>query len=343
MKNGLTLVLAAVVVLAVPWSVEAEAPPQLTAGADTPVQLNFDSPKSVREIYSEIGELTGVTVHFDPRFKDSKISVEIDTASAAEAFDAIAEAAGYFWVPIEAAAIAVAEDTPQNRRELTPLVIQVFPLKYAEVRDADRLLRSLVEVRRLAPVEALGLVAVRDTADKMIVIKHLIDLIDRSPGQVDFAVDVISYRDSKKRPEAPARMVVDAYRALRSNGSFEVLGQGGLVALGQKSGSLSVMVPMADQTSARLTVEISAQSAQVDGQETATVDAAIVFGPDGALKASAELHQGETWLIPWPHPNRTRDLALAVTAITIEPPEFNPADLEPYWVGTESRIAVPRP
>ncbi|MCK5378388.1 MAG: hypothetical protein KAJ78_03245 [Acidobacteria bacterium] len=75
MKNGLTLVLAAVVVLGLSWSAEAEAPPQLTAGADTAVQLNFDSPKSAREICSEIGELTGVSIHFGSRFKDSEVSV----------------------------------------------------------------------------------------------------------------------------------------------------------------------------------------------------------------------------------------------------------------------------
>jgi len=75
----------------------------------------------------------------------------------------------------------------------------------------------------------------------------------------------------------------------------------------------------------------------------ATVEAVIEFKPDGTLKASTEIAEGETWLIPWPHPNRTLDLALAMTAVNIEPPQFNPADLEPYWVGTESRIAVPRP
>ena len=144
--------------------VEAMVPPQLTAGANTPIQLTTESPRSAQEIYSEIGKLTGVTVHIDPRVKDSIISVEI-----------------------------------------------------------------------------------------------------------------------------------------------------------------------------------SAHPTQVDGEAIATVEAVIEFKPDGTLTASTEIAEGETWLIPWPHPNRTLDLALAVTAVNIEPPQFNPADLEPYWVGTEYRIAVPRP
>ena len=59
------------------------------------------SPRSAQEIYSEIRKLTGVTVHIDPRVKNSIISMEIDAGSAAEAFDAVAEAAGYFWVPVD--------------------------------------------------------------------------------------------------------------------------------------------------------------------------------------------------------------------------------------------------
>lgn len=343
MKNGHTPVLALVVLLVSSGSAVSAVPPQLTVGADTRVKLTTESPRSAQDIFSEIGELTGITVHSGPKGQDSKISVEIDAASAAEAFDAVAEAAGYFWVPVDSSSIAIAENTPQNRRELEPLVIQVFPLEFAEIRDVDRLLRSVVEVRRLAIVEALRLIAVRDTVAKMIVIEHLIDLVDRSPGQVDLTIDVVTYRDSEKRPEAPTRIAVDSYRDLCSVGSLEVLAQGGLSVLGGRTGNLSVIVPTDDQADGRRAVEISAHPAQADGEAVATVETVIEFKPDGTLTASTEIAEGETWLIPWPHPNRTLDLAVAVSAINIEPPQFSPDDLEPYWVGTESRIVASRP
>jgi len=335
--------LTVVVVLGLSWSAEAAVPPQLTAGVDTSVQFTVDSPRSAREVYLEIGELSGVTVHFDPRVKDSLISVEIDAGSAAEAFEAIAEAAGHFWVPTDSSSIAIAEDTPQNRRELEPLVVQIFPLKHADIRDIDMLLRSLVEVRRLARMEAIGAVVVRETVAKMIVIEHLINLIDRSPGHVDFSVDVIAYTDPLTRPELPMRMAVDSYRDLRANGSFEVLVQGGLSVLRGRTGSLSVMVPTTDQADGQLTVDLSARSAQVDGVAMATIEAAIEFEPDGTLKASTEITQGETWLLPWFNPNRTTDLVVAITVHLVQSAGFSPDDLAVYWVGTESRIGVPRP
>ncbi len=330
------------VFVAFSWISEAAAPPRLEAGADTAVELTIDLPMSAREIYSEIGELTGVTVHFDPGFQDSEVCVEIDAASAAEAFDAVAEAADHFWVPVGPSAVVIADDTPQNRRDLEPLVVQIFPLKYADVRDVDRLLRSLVEVRRLASVEGFGAVVVRETAAKMIVIEHLIRLIDRSPGHVDFSIDVIAYKDPATRPELPMRMAVNSYRDLRANGSFEVLVQGGLSVLSGRTGSLSVMVQTTDQADGRLTVDLSARSAQVDGVAMATIEAAIEFEPDGTLKASTEITQGETWLLPWFNPNRTTDLVVAITVHSVQSAGFSPDELAVYWVGTESRIGVPR-
>lgn len=338
MKNGHAWVVVLVICFWPSGILEAVVPPKLTAGADIPVQLTIGSPRYAHEVFSEIGELTGVTVHIDPRVKDSKIALEIDAASAAEALDAVAEAAGYFWVPVDSSSIAVAEDTPQNRRELIPLVMQVFPLKYAEIRDADRLLRSLVEVRRLASIEALRLVAVRDTADKMIVIEHLIDLIDRSPGQVDFSIDVVVDRGSIQLPEAPTQISVKAYQGLRAEGEIETVARGGIGVLGGEAGALALSVPLADMGTEHLMFELSAPAAEIDGLKIVQIDAKIEFGPNEKLRASTKLTEGETWLLPLPHPNI--NLVLAVTPVTIEPAQFNSADLEPYWVGTESRITI---
>ncbi len=152
MKNGIVLVLTVVVVVGLSWSVEAAAPPRLTAGSETSVQLTIDPPKSVRDIYLNIGELSGVKVLFDSRFQDQLVAVEIDAPSAAEAFDTVAKTADQFWMPIDKTTIVVAEDTPRNRRDLEPLVIQVFPLKYAELRDVDKVLRTMTEARRVAMV-----------------------------------------------------------------------------------------------------------------------------------------------------------------------------------------------
>ena len=341
MKNGPTLALTVVVVLGLSWSAEAAVPPQLTAGVDTPVQFTVDSPRSAREVYLEIGKLSGVKVLFDSRFRDSRISVEIDAASAAEAFDVVTQSAGHYWVPVEDAAIVVAEDSPQNRREYEPLVIQTFPLKYADIRDVDRLLRSLVEVRRLATVEALRLVAVRDTADKMIVIEHLINLIDRPQGQVYFSIDIVSFSGSNRPPDAPSSMPADTYQNLRNEGGFTVLTQEGLGIFGEKTGTLSLRGPFFDAEAVKgMTLNLTAAPCDVEGVKQAMTEVDLHFEPNGRVRTSAILHLGETWIIPCPLFDAR--LALAVTAQIIESAQFNPADLEPYWVGTESRIGVPR-
>ncbi len=58
-----------------------------SAGAETSVQLTIDPPISVQEIYLTVGELCGVNVLFDPKVKDQRLAIEIDAASAAEAFE----------------------------------------------------------------------------------------------------------------------------------------------------------------------------------------------------------------------------------------------------------------
>jgi general secretion pathway protein D len=92
------------------------------------------------------------------------------------------QAAGHFYKVLDPKTIVVAEDNPQNRRDYEDLVIKTFFLSNADVKEVDKLLRSLIEARRLSTNEQLNAITLRDTADKVAIAEKLITVNDR-PGR----------------------------------------------------------------------------------------------------------------------------------------------------------------
>ncbi len=109
------------------------------------------------------------------------------------------QGAGHFYKVLDEHTIIVADDTPQNRREYEDLVIKTFFLSNAEVKDMDKLLRSLIEARRLATNEQLNAITLRDTADKVAIAEKLIQTNDKAKAEVMVDVELMEVNASKIR------------------------------------------------------------------------------------------------------------------------------------------------
>ena len=79
--------------------------------------------------------------------------------------------------------ILLVEDNPQNRRDYEDLVIKTFFLSNADVKEIDKLLRSLIEARRLSTNEQLNAITLRDTADKVAIAEKLINTNDKAKAE----------------------------------------------------------------------------------------------------------------------------------------------------------------
>ena len=173
-------------------------PPILNPRSKEPITLTFPKPKPVKEIYQAMAKAYGFNVLFDPKLKDDKLSIELSDVTAQQALEIVMQAAGHFYKVQDEHTILIAEDNPQNRREYEDLVIKTFFLSNADVKDVDKLLRSLIEARRLATNEQLNAITLRDTADKVAIAERLIDMNDKAKAEVMIDVELIQVANTKK-------------------------------------------------------------------------------------------------------------------------------------------------
>jgi general secretion pathway protein D len=159
-------------------------PPVLDPTSKEPITLNFPRPKPIKEIYSAVGKAYGFNVLFDPKLKDDRLAIELRDLSAEQALEMVMQGAGHFYKVLDKNSIIIAEDTPQNRREYEDLVIKTFFLSNADVKEIDKLLRSLIEARRLSTNEQLNAITLRDTADKVAIAEKLIRINDKAKAEV---------------------------------------------------------------------------------------------------------------------------------------------------------------
>jgi general secretion pathway protein D len=172
-------------------------PPVLDPTSKEPITLVFPQPKPVKEIYQAMAKAYGFNVLFDPKLKDDRIPIELNDVTAERALEIVMQAAGQFYKVLDAHSIIIADDTPQNRREYEDLVIKTFFLSNADVKDVDKLLRSLIEARRLSTNEQLNAITLRDTADKVAIAEKLISTNDKAKAEVLVDVELLEVNRGK--------------------------------------------------------------------------------------------------------------------------------------------------
>jgi len=165
--------------------------PILDPKSTEPITLKFPKPKPIKEIYNAMAKAYGFNILFDPKLKDDKLTLELNDVTAKQALEIVCQAGGHFYKVLDEHTIIVVEESPQNRRQYEDLVIKTFFLSNAEVKDVDKLLRSLIEARRLSTSEQLNSITLRDTADKVAIAERLIAINDKAKAEVLVDVELL--------------------------------------------------------------------------------------------------------------------------------------------------------
>lgn len=174
-------------------------PPLLEPRSNQPISLAFPQPVSVKDIYRALGKAFGINVLFDPNLRDQEIAIELTEVTAQDALEILMRAASHFYKVLDNHTILIAADTPQNRRAYEDLVIQTFFLSNAQVKDVMTMLRTLVDVKKLAPNEPLNAIAVRESADRMAIAERLINMNDKARAEVVIDVELLQVSSQKIR------------------------------------------------------------------------------------------------------------------------------------------------
>lgn len=175
------------------------------AGPDAPIELKLEAPTSVLEIYRALSRASSFDLVLDPDLDDRAITFVLPEMPPRQVLDVLTRTVGHFYQPLDESTFLVARDTPRARRHYEPLVIQIFVLEHLPVKDAMTVLRSLLDVKKLATVDQHNALLVRDTEEKVSAVGELLRRIDRPDGKLDraaFEPLVVGPEDRLGHPEA---------------------------------------------------------------------------------------------------------------------------------------------
>lgn len=168
------------------------SPPVLDPRSNEEITLIFSEPTSVFDIYRQLGRSWGINFVFDSKLKDRKIVIEVTGVAARDGLDSVLRAANHFYTVVDPQTVMIADDTPQNRRTYEHQVIQSFQLENTRVADMMTLVRSMVGAKHVAVMADTNGIVVRDTADKVRVVEHLVRRNDRPSAEVVVDVDLLA-------------------------------------------------------------------------------------------------------------------------------------------------------
>ncbi len=167
------------------------APPMLEPSSTKPIDVTFPPDTSIKKIYAALGAAAGINVIYDPQLKDDRFTLDLRGMTFQKALETAMRQAGHFYKVIDEHTILIAQDTQQNRKEYEDLVIRTFFLSNGDVKDVSQMVRSILDLRRLAVIPQLNAIVIRDTADKVAVAERLIEVNDKAKSEVVVDVELL--------------------------------------------------------------------------------------------------------------------------------------------------------
>jgi general secretion pathway protein D len=151
--------------------------------------------QSPKVIYETLGKLTGVNVLFEADYADQgkKYSLDLTSTTLEDALDYASVLTKSFWKPLSANTIFVLNDNPTKRREHEEQVTRIFYLQNVtspqELQEVMSAMRTVVDVRKVFPVNSQSAIAVRGSADQVSLAEKV--LLDLDKAKPEVLVDIL--------------------------------------------------------------------------------------------------------------------------------------------------------
>jgi len=170
----------------------------LPAGTTLPESLMFRDARS-RDVFTAIGQFAGLSVVFDPDFRDVPITVDLRDTTVEEALSTIAATARAFYRVTAPRTVTIIPDTAAKRREYEEEIVRTFYLSNADLRETIDLLRIVIDARRIAPLAANNAFAIKDTPERVAAVARLISAVDKARPEVVIDVELLEVDRTRLR------------------------------------------------------------------------------------------------------------------------------------------------
>ena len=178
----------------------ASAPPglELPKGTKLPEALTFSAASS-RAVFRTIAQFSGLSVLFDPAFREETINADLRNLALEDALAAVTAMTRTFYRVTAQRTITIIPDTPAKRREYEDSVVQTLFLSNADLKEVIDLLRIVVDVRQITGVTAVNALAIQDTPEHLAAATRLIAAIDKARPEVVIDVELLEVDRSRLR------------------------------------------------------------------------------------------------------------------------------------------------
>jgi general secretion pathway protein D len=165
-------------------------------GLDLPQGVKFPdsvvfSNASSRMVFMAIGRFAGLSVVFDPAFREAPISLDLRNNTLDDALASLTASTHTFYRITAPKTITIVPDTPAKRREYEESVVRTFYLSNADVKEVIDLLRIVVDVRQISPITATNAISLKDTPERIAAAAQLIAAIDKARPEVVIDVELL--------------------------------------------------------------------------------------------------------------------------------------------------------
>jgi general secretion pathway protein D len=176
----------------------SQPPPglDLPDGTRLPNTLVF-SQASSRAVFTALARMAGISVVFDPAFREAPISIDLRNVTLAEALASLTASTRTFYRVTAPKTITIIPDTPAKRREYEEAVVATFFLSNADPKEVIDLLRIVVDVRQISPITSGNSISLKDTPERIEAAGRLIAAIDKARPEVVIDVELLEIDRTK--------------------------------------------------------------------------------------------------------------------------------------------------
>lgn len=162
----------------------------LPVDARMPDTLTFRQAGS-RDVFTALARFAGVSVMFDPAFRDVPVSFELHKATFQQALSSLSASTHNFYRVTAPRILTIIPDTPAKRREYEEEVVRTFYLSNADLKETVDVLRVVIDARKISAIAGTNAIALKDTPERIAAASRLIAAIDKAKPEVVIDVDVL--------------------------------------------------------------------------------------------------------------------------------------------------------
>ena len=151
----------------------------------------------LKQAFEIFAKTVGLNILFDEGVKDVKTSFFIKDSSFSYTLELLLQTNNLFKKQIDDNTILIIPDTPAKKKQYQELLIQTFYLSNSDAKKAVNMLRTLLNIRQVHVNEELNALIVRETPEKMELIKKLIETSDKADAEVYLELELLEVNRTK--------------------------------------------------------------------------------------------------------------------------------------------------